>query len=892
MPNAPQLFGDESYWAAASQEERLRELLGDPSELKERPLRRDVSSLGRLLGNVIKEQEGQRLFQTVEALRTLSIAGRAGQAETDARSDIVRRITVNEANKLAKAFAIYFELTNLAETNHRKRRRRATQLASDIAPQPGTFKGTLLRIRDAGISTEATFEALQKIRVIPVFTAHPTEVARRTVLWKRQQIAELLERLDAVPLVDSRALEIQQEIMAEITAWWQSDEVRRTPPTVFDEIQMGLDYSTVLLETIPEVYQEIADSVRTVYGAESQMPSMRLVEFGSWIGADRDGNPNVTTEATEYALTEARHRMLTHYIHDLRRLRRRLSPSSKRIGISEELQDRLDEYTKSLECHSMDRPDEAYRRFASCMMYRLNLAMTKPGDRQAYPAAKVFEHDLQIMRNSLVTNEGQRLAHLFVEPILRKLNTFGFHLYTLDLRQHARVHAAAAEALKSSNKTDVGAARDLLGSLRDIARLQGSYGPQAMQTYIMSGTEAAEDILSFVWLAELSGIDLTHMMPVPLFESIESLRESAGICRSIWSDKTYSTLLDAWGRRQEVMLGYSDSNKDGGMLTSTWELYKAHAALHDVARDCNISLRLFHGRGGTVGRGGGPTHRAIVAQPLGAFSGELKITEQGEVLNWKYSDRVLAERNLELMIAASLEALLRPGHPTFNPEWSAAMDSMSNDAFSYYVRHVRDNPDIVPYFEQATPALEFDLAKIGSRPARRSPTGALSELRAIPWVFGWMQSRHGLPGWLGVGYALDRFAEKELLKTMFREFPLFRDMIRNVELGMAKCDFSIARLYSDLVEDAPLRERMFGFLSEEFERTRAAVLRVTDQAELLESNPVLARSIQLRNPYVDPMSLIQVELLRRKRAGEDTPELNYALAATINGISAGLRNTG
>jgi len=892
VPNGQQLFGDEPYWAAASQEERLRELLGDPPELKEKPLRRDVSSLGRLLGNVIKEQEGQRLFQTVESLRTLSIAGRAGQAATDARSEIVHRITVNEANKLAKAFAIYFELTNLAETNHRKRRRRATQLAADIAPQPGTFKGTLLRIRDAGISPEATFEALRKIRVIPVFTAHPTEVARRTVLWKRQHIAELLEQLDTVPLVGSRALEIQQEIMAEITAWWQSDEVRRTPPTVFDEIQMGLDYSNVLLETIPEVYQEIADSLRSVYGSDSEPISARLIAFGSWIGADRDGNPNVTTEATEYALTEARHRMLTHYIRSLDRLRRRLSPSRKRVGISEELKARLDEYTTSLECHSTDRPDEAYRRFATCMIYRLNLAMTKPGDRQGYAAANAFEHDLRIMRNSLQANEGQRLAHLLVDPILRTLNTFGFHLYTLDLRQHVRVHAAAAAALKSPEKTEIGAARDLLGGLRDIARLQRTSGPEAMQAYIMSGTSAAEDISSFVWLAELSGIDLAHMMPVPLFESIESLRESPDICRSIWRDKTYSALLDSWGRRQEVMLGYSDSNKDGGMLTSTWEIYKAHAALHEVARECNVSLRLFHGRGGTVGRGGGPTHRAIVAQPPGAFSGELKITEQGEVLNWKYSDRVLAERNLELMIAASLEALLRPGHPTVNSQWTAAMDWMSDEAFGYYVGHVRDNPDIVPYFEQATPALEFDLAKIGSRPARRSATGSLAELRAIPWVFGWMQSRHGLPGWLGVGYALDRFSDQELLKTMFREFPLFRDMIRNVELGMAKCDFSIARLYAELVEDAGLRERVFNLLSGEFERTRSAVLRVTNQRELLENNRVLSRSIHLRNPYVDPMSLIQVELLRRKRAGEDTPELNYALAATINGISAGLRNTG
>jgi phosphoenolpyruvate carboxylase len=340
------------------------------------------------------------------------------------------------------------------------------------------------------------------------------------------------------------------------------------------------------------------------------------------------------------------------------------------------------------------------------------------------------------------------------------------------------------------------------------------------------------------------------------------------------------------------MLGYSDSNKDGGMLTSTWELYKAHAALHEIADECNVVLRLFHGRGGTVGRGGGPTHSAIVAQPPAAFDGEIKITEQGEVLNWKYSDRVLAERNLELMISASLEALLRPGTPSLDADWSSAMDRMSSDAFAYYVQNVRDNPDIVPYFEQATPVLEFDLAKIGSRPARRRATRSLADLRAIPWVFGWMQSRHGLPGWFGVGYALERFPDQQMLRTMLDQFPLFGDLISNVEIGLAKCDLAIARLYADLVEDAGLRGRIFMLIEEEFERTRSAVLRVTNQQELLEANRVLARSIRLRNPYVDPMSLIQVELLRRKRAGEDTPELNDALAATINGISAGLRNTG
>src|SRR5439155_1863912 len=294
----------------------------------------------------------------------------------------------------------------------------------------------------------------------------------------------------------------------------------------------------------------------------------------------------------------------------------------------------------------------------------------------------------------------------------------------------------------------------------------------------------------------------------------------------------YSALLDSWGRRQEVMLGYSDSNKDGGMLASTWELYKAHAALHQLADECNVTLRLFHGRGGTVGRGGGPTHRAIVAQPLGAFKGEIKITEQGEVLNWKYSDRVLAERNLELMAAAALEALLRPGQPAFEPEWSSAMEVMSEESFTYYVKNVRDNPDIVPYFEQGTPALEFDLAKIGSRPARRSATRSLSGLRAIPWVFGWMQSRHGLPGWFGVGHTLDHFSDQQMLRTMFARFPLFGDMIRNVEIGLAKCDLSIAALYADLVEDSAVRRRMFSLISEEFERTRACVLRITGQTAL------------------------------------------------------------
>jgi phosphoenolpyruvate carboxylase len=388
-------------------------------------------------------------------------------------------------------------------------------------------------------------------------------------------------------------------------------------------------------------------------------------------------------------------------------------------------------------------------------------------------------------------------------------------------------------------------------------------------------------------------------MPVPLFESIEDLRFSATVMGRVWSAPDYQPLLDSWGRWQEVMLGYSDSNKDGGMLTSIWELYKAHRELHRVAREHKVKLRLFHGRGGTVGRGGGPTHTAIIAQPVGDFSGEIRITEQGEVLNWKYADPVLAEWNLEIMIASCMEAITRTRgpEPGADQRWTPAMEEMSAEAFSFYRHNIADNSDVIEYFEQATPVNELEHARIGSRPPRRSEGRRLEDLRAIPWVFGWMQSRHAVPAWFGVGYALEWFVAQNtvgasLLCEMMRSFPLFSDLIRNVELAMSKADLTIARLYAELVTDTDLRERVWRMLVEEFERTRRVILTITGQNEQLEGNPVLARSIRLRNPYVDPMSLVQVELLRRKRAGTGADGVDYALGATINGIAAGLHNTG
>jgi phosphoenolpyruvate carboxylase len=400
-------------------------------------------------------------------------------------------------------------------------------------------------------------------------------------------------------------------------------------------------------------------------------------------------------------------------------------------------------------------------------------------------------------------------------------------------------------------------------------------------------------------------------MPVPLFESIEDLREAPNVCRELWSREDYRKVMATWGNHQEVMLGYSDSNKDGGMLTSTWEIFRAHRDLHTVARETGVKLRLFHGRGGTVGRGGGPTHRAIFAQPMDSFEGQLRITEQGEVLNFKYADEVLAERNLELMIAASLDALARPnardpkGHFTgvLKPEWEAALNELSEISFGCYRKHILDDPGVIEYFEQSTPVGELENAKIGSRPSRRKASLAIADLRAIPWVFGWTQSRLLVPAWFGVGFALEQYLEQneatpgqpsrlELLQTMAREFPLFIDLLRNVEMALGKVDMATARLYSSLVPDTGLRERIFDLFDAEFHRTVRNVLRVLRQKELLETNQVLAHSIKLRNPYVDPMHLIQVDMLRRKRAGEDTPEVNRAIAATISGISAGLRNTG
>ena len=946
-------------WSPGSWSGRLAELEAQSGELKEAPLRRDVRSLGTLLGEILREQAGDEFFSQVEALRQGTIrrrdseaAGRGEEAEHQAATalELVHSLPVEQSILLTRAFAFYFELINLAETNHRKRRRSALHLSGEADRQRGSLMGTLSKMRRVGISAQEALQTLSRVLIVPVFTAHPTEVARRSVLFKRRRIGEFLASLDRIPLPAEEMARLEEAIRAEITSLWQTDEVRSRRPTVYDEIKMGLDYYDVsIFATLPSLYREIAEALRATYGLEIEVHELPLVlNFGSWIGGDRDGNPYVTPAVTRDAIQLARGHLLLYYQRQLDEIIDLVTTSAQQIAISDALLQRLEVYialvhTPQAQVFGEQYEFEYYRRFAICLKARLQRTLEAAAEllsgaklpvmpytlsrnrhqldklAQAMPAycnVLDFIDDLEALRASLAANRGLRIARALVDPLILQVRTFGLHLHTIDIRQHAKVHAAALQdaIADTAAATLPGELSDqtssVLETFRVVAEMKSGCSPEAIRQYVISGASTVEDVLAVVRLARLGGVRVEGserdpgLMPVPLFESITDLRNAPAVCRQLWSRPDYRKLMATWDNWQEVMLGYSDSNKDGGMLTSTWEIFRAHRDLHVVARDAGVKLRIFHGRGGTVGRGGGPTHRAIFAQPMNSFDGQLRITEQGEVLNFKYSDEVLAERNLELMIAASLDALARPnardpeGHFTglLKPEWEAALNELSVIAFQYYRDHILDDPGVVTYFEQSTPVAELEQAKIGSRPSRRNASTNLTDLRAIPWVFGWTQSRLLMPAWFGVGFALSEFLQRpgslELLQTMARELPLFIDLLRNVELALGKVDLATARLYSSLVEDAVLRERIFSMMEEEFHRTVRAVLAITGQKELLESNPVLARSIRLRNPYVDPMHLIQVDLLRRKRAGEDTPEVNRAIAATISGIAAGLRNTG
>lgn len=937
---------------------------------KDSALSGDIHLLGDLLGETLKRHGGRALFDTEERVRALCKQLRAEPSrELERRLErTLARLDLDTAAGVIRAFAVYFQLVNMAEQYHRVRRRRFYEDNAQ-SPQRGSLADMLERLSGSGARASDLTTLLERLHVSPVMTAHPTESARRTLLMKHRRIADLLSAREAATS-DRRREQVDRELAAEVDSIWLTDEVRHARPSVLDEVNNGLYYfDTTLFDAVPVVLEELERRLGAAFpGARLPDPAAPL-RFGSWIGGDRDGNPFVTPEVTWETVRIQQRLALRKYAAAVAELARRLSDSSKYVDPGGELEASLARDAKAMpaaaETIDHRNPEEPYRRKLSFVYERLSnalrrnetlaraLASIEPGAlttlRPGLPTAAALAgvdlgapsyrrgrelwEDLRLVRDSLRANAAHENARL-VDRVMRQVAAFDLHLATLDLRQHSDRHTAALDELtraigdrgyaemseqerRELLVREIASPRPLFGFdavftpetaetinvFRVARRVLDEIAPDAIRTYVISMTREASDMLAVCLLAKEAGFGPrgAHALGVaPLFETIEDLHNAPRIMRELFAIPAYREWLETAGGVQEVMIGYSDSSKDGGILTSSWELYKAQEALWEVAREVGIELRLFHGRGGTVGRGGGPSHEAILAQPPGTVAGRIKITEQGEVISSKYGLPELALGSLERALAATIESTARDlsGPSRVDDAWRDAMERISEEAFATYRRVVRETPGFYEYFTEATPVEELSALPIGSRPARRSTGGGLDTLRAIPWVFGWTQSRHLVPGFLGVGTALRGFADggranMRLLRRMYRDWPFFRTTISNIEMALAKADFQIARRYSRLVRDRGRRERIFETLREEYERTVAVVLEITGERELLDDTPMLERSIRVRNPYVDPMSYLQVELLARRRAeGGDDARLLHAVLLTINGIAAGLRNTG
>src|SRR6266540_378274 len=789
------------------------------------PLRRDVRLLGDLLGRVLVEQEDESLLDDVERVRGLARAARAGGPQDDLAA-AVAELPLDRQASVLRAFALYFTLANVAEQQHRIRRRRAYAAEERVLPES----------LDESFSRVPKGEVADRVSLQLVLTAHPTEAARRTVLASHLRIAALLAELDDAPY---RREPIEQELAAEITALWQTDEVRSRRPRVVDEIRNGHWFFEQSL--IDAAEQLLADYRRHLPHAPAPL------RFGTWIGGDADGNPNAGAETIRDALERARTLLRLRYRDEVRALAAEIGVSSKLTDVDDELQEsiarderELPDYAEAIGDQNLDEP---YRRKLSFMWRRL--------DADAYESAEHLAADLALLDRSLRAHRGARIAYGALAALRRRVEIFGLHLAKLDVRVHARDLVDPSDRVR--------------GIFDAVAEARRRHGPHALDTLIVSGTSSAEDVLR---VRELTGEPLSL---VPLFESIEDLRAAPRI---------YEELLDAAGCR-EVMVGYSDSAKDAGYLAAQWEIRSALVALAAVARRRSADLTIFHGRGGSAGRGGGPTYAAILAQPQGEPPGRLKLTEQGETIAFKYGLPGLAYANLESALAATLLAAF-PVDVDVDTSLVAALAERSRAVY----RGLTGDPGFVDFFRAFTPVDELALLNIGSRPARRPESvDYLASLRAIPWVFAWTQNRCVLPSWYGCGTAFGE-ADVEELRLLYREWPFFRSLVQNLEMTLAKASIEIAREYLVLVED----DRFWEPIAAEHARTVAAVLEIVEADELLDRHPVVQRSIRLRNPYVDPMNAIQVELLRRYRTGDDA--VVPPLLRSIAGIAAGLRNTG
>ncbi|MGD8868324.1 MAG: phosphoenolpyruvate carboxylase [Gemmatimonadales bacterium] len=894
---------------------------------KDEPLRADVSVLGELVGEVIREQGGAGLFERVERARGAAIRRREG----DRRGEIevqraVYSLEPGPAKELVRAFSTYFQVVNMAEKVHRIRRRR--DYLREGTPQPQSLEDTVRRLADSGLGLQDALDLLRQLAVEPVFTAHPSQATRATILEKQQRIARtLVERFDpsVTPPEEHAAME---QIRSEVAAGWQTEEHPPERPTVRQELEHILFYLIeIVYRVIPPFYEALTDALGKVYGGAASVSDVPTVlRFASWVGGDMDGNPNVTAATIRDALARQRRLILDCYREESLHLARTLSQSQSRVEVDAQLLARVEDYAGLFPEIYEDIP-ERHRTMPYRVLFQLMAARLTAAERDtegAYESADEFCDDLHRVLTSLKHGRGMRAGGFAVRRLLRRVETFGFHLATLDVRQNAAVHrrvvgrllnlpdwpelAAADRQARLIDVLESGdgpaanlddEAADTLDVFRAIAESRAAYGSRAIGPYVVSMSEGADDVVAVLVLAKWAGLaDGEGRVPLdvaPLFETVADLRAAPEVMSQLFAERLYADHLDARGGHQIVMVGYSDSNKDGGLAASRWSLQRAQAELVGVADAADVALTIFHGRGGSIGRGGGKSHDAVMAAPPGAVRGRLRVTEQGEVIDDKYGLRGIAERTLERIAGAVALATALPRAVDEREErWRKMMERIASASRDAYTGLVYGDVGFAGYFRNATPIDVIERMPIGSRPAARQASGRIEDLRAIPWVFAWTQSRQLLPGWYGLGTGLERavdeYGEDDVVE-MVREWPFLRILIDDVEMVLAKADMSIAALYAALAgEDG---ERIFLRIRAEYEKAAGLILRLKGIDALLDEDYTLQRSIRLRNPYVDPMSLIQVDLLSRWReSARKDEEIFRALLATVNGIAQGLQNTG
>jgi len=912
--------------------------LSAPDDVADGQLREDIRTLGRLLGDTLREQEGERAFDIIESVRQLAIRFRRDD-DVAARRELGTMLDGLDRDAMlivVRAFAFFSLLANIAEDQHNKRLRR-----HDADPQDDTtLAAALARLAAAGTARESLAAFLRDSLLAAVLTAHPTQVQRKSILDCQLEIARLLAERDRLVLDATELARNEEALRYQVLLLWYTRILRTVQLTVSDEINNGLAYFRyTFLRELPRLYAELEDLLDERGLGELAVGA--IFHIGSWIGGDRDGNPYVTAEVTRQAVQAHSAVALDFYRDELRALREQFSLSEFLVQVSPAL--------AALSATSPEtspyREHEPYRRALAGMLARLEATACRLEERPApaggsppYAAATAFLAELEIVDHSLQAHGGRRLARGRLRDLRRAVAVFGFHLCPLDLRQHSGVHESVVDELFAcgagrsgySKLPEAERRRWLVDELRTArplrspfiaygeetlselaifdtaAALQRRYGACAIQNYIISKTDSVSDLLEVALLLKESGSMIPGVAPrlavniVPLFETIDDLRRCERVMDELFREPVYRALLASRDDLQEVMIGYSDSNKDGGFLTSNWELYKAELALTALATRHGLRLRLFHGRGGTVGRGGGPSHLAILAQPPGSVAGQIRLTEQGEVIAGKYADRETGRYNLETLMTATLEASLLPlpGAETVDAGYVEVMDELSEEAYRAYRALVYETEGFAQFFREATPISEIAELHIGSRPTSRKPSARIEDLRAIPWVFSWSLARIILPGWYGFGSAVDAYVARhgeagmERLRQLHRGWPMLQTLLSNMDMVLAKTDMGIASTYADLVQDPALRERIFPRIRAEFERSFAALCAITGQRRLLDGNMPLARAIRQRYPYLDPLNHLQTTLLKRWRAGQTDTKTKQGILISINGIAAGLRNSG